>query len=145
MPPAICRYEAERSSITIVLVRVNSRDDDYLDRITLLAARAVRPPAKAARRAPQPPPGDFRRAYELVLSHCEHIVVDRAVQPATTPSSCAGRRARGGGARIQVLDTLNASAGLGLVAMAAAEVAQTGAEPAAWRRRGRCSARAPLR
>lgn len=125
--------EAERLGITIVPVRVNFGDDDYLDRITLSPRELyARLREGSAPRTSQPPPGDFRRAYELVLSHCEHIVsIELSGRLSGTFQAAQGAAREAGGARIQVLDTLNASAGLGLVAMAAAEVAQTGAEPAA--------------
>ncbi len=129
VPPA----EAERLGITIVPVRINFGDDDFLDRITMspreLYAR-LRNEATAARTS-QPPPGDFRRAYDLVLAHCEQLVsvelssrLSGTFQAAQTAAKESGRD------RIAVLDTHNAASGQGLIAMAAAEAAQTGADAA---------------
>jgi uncharacterized protein len=123
--------EAERLGITIVPVRVNFGDDDYLDRITLspreLYARLRENPNPPL--TSQPPPGDFRRAFDLVLAHCETLVsielssrLSGTFQAAQTAAKESGRE------RISVLDTRNASAGQGLIAMAAAECAQTGAD-----------------
>jgi DegV family protein with EDD domain len=125
--------EAERLGITIVPVRINFGDDDYLDRITMapreLYAR-LRAEATAARTS-QPPPGDFRRAFDLVLAHCEQLVsvelssrLSGTFQAAQTAAKDSGRE------RIAVVDTGHAASGQGLIAMAAAEVALTGADAA---------------
>ena len=122
--------EAERLGITIVPVRINFGDDDYLDRITMspreLYGRLRREATSA--RTSQPPPGDFRRAFDLVLAHCEQLVsvdlssrLSGTFQAAQTAAKDSGRE------RISVLDTRNAASGQGLIAMAAAEAAQTGA------------------
>lgn len=126
VPPA----EAERLGITIVPVRLNFGADDYLDRITMAPRELYQrlreggtPP-----RTSQPPPGDFRRAYELVLAHCEHVVsVELSSRLSGTFQAAQTAARESGPARVHVLDTLNASAGQGLVAMAAAEAAQAGA------------------
>lgn len=123
--------EAERLGITIVPVRVNFGDDDYLDRITLspreLYAR-LRQNSKPPQTS-QPPPGDFRRAYDLVLAHCERLVsvelssrLSGTFQAAQTAAKDSRRE------RISVLDTRNASAGQGLITMVAAECAQAGGD-----------------
>ncbi|GMU42753.1 MAG: DegV family EDD domain-containing protein [Xanthomonadales bacterium] len=127
VPPS----EAERLGITIVPVRLNFGEDDYLDRITMaprelyrrLRAGGVHP------RTSQPPPGDFRRAYELALSHCEQVAsIDLSSKLSGTCQAAQTAARESGADRIRVLDTLNASAGQGLVAMAAAEAAQAGAD-----------------
>lgn len=123
--------EAERLGITIVPVRVNFGDDDYLDRITLspreLYTRLRQ--GGAPPRTSQPPPGDFRRAFDLVLAHCESLVsIELSSRLSGTFQAAQTAARESGRTRIQVIDTLNASAGQGLVAMAAAEVALTGAD-----------------
>lgn len=123
--------EAERLGITIVPVRINFGDDDFLDRITL-APRELYARLRAGGAVPrtsQPPPGDFRRAYELVLSHCEHLVsVELSSRLSGTFQAAQTAARESSGERISVLDTLQASAGQGLIAMAAAEVALQGGE-----------------
>lgn len=126
VPPA----EAERLGITIVPVRLNFGSDDYLDRITM-APRELYQRLRAGGRPPrtsQPPPGDFRRAYELVLSHCEQVLsVELSSRLSGTCQAAQTAARECAASRIHVLDTLNASSGQGLVAMAAAEAAQGGA------------------
>jgi DegV family protein with EDD domain len=126
--------EAERLGITIVPVRVNFGDDDYLDRITLspreLYARLRRDPTPP--RTSQPPPGDFRRAYDLVLAHCEQLVsVELSSRLSGTFQAAQTAARESGRDRIEVLDTCNASAGQGLITMVAAECAQSGGDAAA--------------
>lgn len=130
LPPA----EAERLGITIVPVRVNFGADDYLDRITLSPRELYgrlrtggEPP-----RTSQPPPGDFRRAYELVASHCDRVLSIQLSSRLSGTFQAAQSAAREiPGQRVSVLDTLNASAGQGLIAMAAAERALAGGDFAA--------------
>lgn len=130
LPPA----EAERLGITIVPVRVNFGADDYLDRITL-SPRELYGRLRAGGEPPrtsQPPPGDFRRAYELVSSHCEKVLsVELSSRLSGTFQAAQSAAREIGGERVSVLDTLNASAGQGLVAMAAAERALAGGDFAA--------------
>lgn len=129
VPPS----EAERLGITIVPVRVNFGDDDYLDRITLsprelyarLRADATPP------RTSQPPPGDFRRAYDLVLSHCDHLVsVELSSRLSGTFQAAQTAARESGRTRIEVIDSYTAASGQGLIAMAAAESALGGADAA---------------
>lgn len=126
--------EAERLGITVVPVRINFGDDDYLDRITLspreMYARLRVDPTPP--RTSQPPPGDFRRAFDLVLAHCERLVsvelssrLSGTFQAAQTAARESGRE------RIEVIDTRNAASGQGLITMVAAECAAAGGDAAA--------------
>jgi DegV family protein with EDD domain len=125
--------QAEALGISVVPVRVYFGDEDFMDRVTLspreLYARLRQDPTPP--RTSQPPPGDFRRVYEPVLDHCESVVsisVSSRLSGTFQAAQTAAREA--GGARIQVLDTLNVSVGQALVAMAAAEAAGRGADVA---------------
>jgi len=125
--------EAERLGITVVPVRVNFGADDFLDRITIspreLYTRLRQDPMHP--RTSQPPPGDFRRAFDLVLAHCEQLVsVDISSRLSGTFQAAQTAAKESGKSRIQVVDTLQASSGQGLITMAAAECAQTGADAA---------------
>ncbi len=127
LPPG----QAELLGITVVPVRVNFGDEDFMDRITLapaeLYARLRADPTPP--RTSQPPPGDFRRAYELVLAHCRDIVsVSLSSQVSGTFQAAATAAREAGAGRIHVVDTLNVSAGQALVAIRAAEVAAAGAD-----------------
>ncbi len=126
--------EAERLGITIVPVRINFGDDDYLDRVTLSPRELYQrlreettPP-----RTSQPPPGDFRRAFDLVLAHCDRLVsVDISSRLSGTFQAAQTAARESGRERIDVVDTRNAASGQGLIAMAAAECAQAGGDAAA--------------
>lgn len=127
LPPG----QAERLGLTVVPVRVNFGDEDFMDRVTLapaeLYARLRADPTPP--RTSQPPPGDFRRAYELVLAHCRDIVsVSLSSQVSGTFQAARTAAREAGEDRIHVVDTLNVSAGQALVAIRAAEVAATGAD-----------------
>lgn len=122
--------EAERLGITIVPVRINFGDEDYLDRVTMapreLYARLRQ--GQGVPRTSQPPPGDFRRAFELVLSHCEQLVsIELSSRLSGTFQAAQTAARESAPARTHIVDTLQASAGLGLIAMRAAEHAREGA------------------
>jgi DegV family protein with EDD domain len=121
----------ERLGIFIVPVRILFGEDDYLDRITLapreLYERLRREPLSP--RTSQPPPGDFRRAYDLVLAHCENIVsVELSSRLSGTFQAAQIAARESGGKRILVFDTLNAAGGQGLITLAAAECALAGGD-----------------
>lgn len=126
LPPA----EIERLGIGIVPVRVIDGEEDFLDRVTLSAqelyARLRRDPSPL--RTSQPPAADFRRAYELTLSHCEHVVSLSLTGKASGTCQAAMAAARDSGrGRVHVIDTLTVSCGEALVVLRAAEVAADGA------------------
>ena len=123
--------EVERLGIGVVPVRVVAGDEDYLDRVTLSAdelyARLRRDPTPL--RTSQPPAGDYRRAYELTLGHCDDIVsISLSSQVSGTFQAAASAARDTDAARIHVIDTLSASCGQALVAMRAAECAASGAD-----------------
>ena len=126
--------EIERLGIIVVPIRILFGEDDYLDRITLspreLYQRLRREPAPP--RTSQPPPGDFRRAFDLVLAHCESLVsieLSSRLSGTFQAAEIAGREA--GAKRIQVIDTLNVAGGQGLITLAAAECALAGGDAVA--------------
>ncbi len=127
----------EALDIHVVPVRVHFGTQSYLDKVGLsseeffrmLAASPVHP------KTSQPPPGDFRRAFEFLGSHYEAVVyvglmsrVSGTFQSAETAASRARTRAR-----IVTLDSGTAALGQGLVAMRAAEVAAEGGDAEAVR------------
>jgi DegV family protein with EDD domain len=123
--------EAERLGIGIVPVRVNFGDEDFMDRVTLspreLYARLRRDPTPP--QTSQPPPGDFRRAYELLLGHCDRVVSISVSGGISGTFQAAQGAARDTAAdRIDVIDTSNVSAGQALIAMRAAERAAAGGD-----------------
>ena len=127
----------EALDIHVVPVRVHFGTQSYLDKVGLsseeffrmLAASPVHP------KTSQPPPGDFRRAFEFLGSHYEAVVyvglmsrVSGTFQSAETAASRARTRAR-----ILTHDSGTAALGQGLVAMRAAEVAAEGGDAEAVR------------
>lgn len=123
--------EAERLGIGVVPVRVVVGDEDYLDRVTLSAselyARLRNDPTPP--RTSQPPPGDFRRAYELTLGHCRDIVsIGLSSQVSGTWQAAVSAARETDGERIEVIDTFSVSCGQALIAMRAAECAAAGSD-----------------
>ncbi len=90
----------DRLDIHMVPVRVHFGDHSYLDKVGMtpeqfyqeLAAQPHHP------KTSQPPPGDFRRAFEFLASHYESVVsvglTRRRAAPARRPERGRARRAR---------------------------------------------------
>lgn len=120
--------------IHVVPLRVNFGTRSYLDKTGL-------PPAEFYRelrhnpehpRTSQPPPGDFRRAFELLSSHFEAVVAISLTRRLSGTHQAARNAADrvANPDRITVVDSRSASAGQGLVVLAAAEAARSGLGPA---------------
>lgn len=118
--------------IQMVPVRVNFGEEDFLDKVSIspsefyakLRAAAVLPQTS------QPPPGDFRRQFEFLLSHHPQLVyvgISRAVSG--TLQSGESAAARVDADRAHVVDSGHASCGQALLVVAAAEAARRGATP----------------
>ena len=125
LPDAI----AERHAVTVVPVRVNLDQRDYLDKIGLATDEFYRRMALSSElpRTSQPPPGDFRRAFDFVLAHhpaAIYVGLSRAVSG--TLQSAEHAAARCDPQRLHVFDTINAAGGQGLLAWRAAELADAG-------------------
>jgi DegV family protein with EDD domain len=121
----------EALDVHVVPVRVHFGSHSYLDKVTLtsetffdLLATSAEPPKTS-----QPPPGDFRRAFEFLGSHYDGVVYVGLTSRASGTFQCgeaAAARSRTHG-QIACVDTGNASLGQGLVALRAAEAAAAGA------------------
>ena len=123
--------EMDRLDIHMVPARVHFGDRSYLDKVGITAEEFF----GAIERGPhhpktsQPPPGDFRRRFEFLASHYDAVLsinLTRRVSGTIGAAESAAARTSTHG-EVQVLDSLNASAGQGLVVLHAAECAQTGA------------------
>jgi len=128
-PPGL----AEALGIHVVPLRVNFGERDYLDKVGLdTGAFYARLRSELAMpRTSQPPPGDFRRQFEFLLSHHDDVVyvgLSRAVSGTLQAGETAAQQV--GGGRVHVVDTANAAAGHALLAIAAAEAAAGGADAA---------------
>jgi DegV family protein with EDD domain len=126
----IADVSLEDLDIHTVPLRLQFGERGYLDKVSISAAEFFSELQEnpAAPTTSQPSPGDFRRQYQFLASHFDDVIsislagnVSGTLQAAET---AAGRvSARG---HIHVLDTRNASAGQGLLAVTAAECAHAG-------------------
>ncbi len=120
---------AETLNIHMVPLRLNFGDQDYLDKVSLTPSEFYRKLREEVvlPRTSQPPPGDFRRQFEFLLSHHPSLVylgVSRAVSGTIQSAETAAQR--GHPERTHVFDSANAAGGLALLTIAAAEAAQRG-------------------
>lgn len=125
--------QAKRLNVHMVPARVNFGDQDFLDKVGLSTAEFYRKlrTEGVLPRTSQPPPGDFRRQFEFLLSHHRELVyvgLSRAVSGTLQSAETAAQR--GHPDRTHVFDTGNASTGEGLLVMRAGELAAAGATPA---------------
>lgn len=119
-------------AIQMVPLRVIFGTQSHLDKVglrpTAFFAELARNPEHP--KTSQPSPGDFRRVFELLCSHFDHVLtISLTANLSGTHQAAvaaAGRSGRPG--QVTVLDSRNVSAGLGLIVQAAAEVACSGAE-----------------
>jgi DegV family protein with EDD domain len=127
----------EALDIHVVPVRVHFGSQSYLDKVGLSPQEFFRELARnpSHPKTSQPPPGDFRRAFEFLGSHYEAVVyvglMSRVSGTFQTGEAAAARaRTR---ARILTLDSGTAALGQGLVVMRAAETAAAGGDAEAVR------------
>lgn len=123
----------QRLNIHMVPARVNFGDQDHLDKVGLSTAEFYRKlrTELVLPRTSQPPPGDFRRQFEFLLSHHRALVyvgLSRTVSGTLQSAETAAQR--GHPERTHVFDSGNASGGEGLLAMRAGELAAAGADAA---------------
>ncbi|MEE4638562.1 MAG: DegV family protein [Wenzhouxiangella sp.] len=121
--------EVDRLGIHVVPVRLNFGDEEFLDKLTITPtafyqriAQSVNPPQTS-----QPPPGDFRRQFELLTSHGLEVLalqISSAVSGTFQAAETAAARFEDG--TIEVFDTLNGATGQGLMVLWAAEAAARG-------------------
>ena len=121
--------EVERLGIHIVPVRVSIGGREFLDGVSLKPEAFYRMLSETEQspQTSQPPPGDFRRVFEMLTGHGYDVMTvglsTRLSGTTQSAMSAAGRVEQG---RVSVFDTLNASCGQGLLAMVAAEAAAAG-------------------
>ncbi len=121
--------EIERLGIHMVPVRLSFGDQEFLDGVSIdpqtfqrMLAEATETPLTS-----QPPVGDFVRQYALLTSHGYAVIsigLSRALSGTTSAAMQAASQFDEGSVR--VIDSLNATTGQGLLAMAAAEAAMQG-------------------
>ena len=125
----------EKLDINMVPVRIHFGAHSYLDKVSLTPEQFFQELASNPEhpKTSQPPPGDFRRAFEFLGSHYEGVVyiglTSRASGTFQSAEAAAGRSRTHG--RIVCIDSLNASLGQGLIAASAAACAAAGGDLAA--------------
>jgi len=121
--------EVERLGIHMVPVRLSFGDREYLDGVSL-SSEEFYDLLRDSEEAPltsQPPAQDFSRVYALLTSH-GYTVISVGLSEQLSGTTAAARQAAGrpDAGDVRVIDSLNATAGQGLLAMVAAEAAMAG-------------------
>lgn len=116
--------------ITVVPLYVNFGQDSYRDGVDLKAEefydRLVKGPALPT--TSQPTPADFTEVYRRLSQETDEIVsIHVSPKLSGTYNSAELGRAEMSGARIELIDSLQASMGLGLIVIQAARAARRGA------------------
>ncbi len=116
--------------IHIVSLRISFGSETHLDKVGLTPEQffqeLVSNPERA--RTSQPAPGDFRRMYDYLGSHFQHVIsisLTKKVSGTWQAAVTAAHRAQRSD-RITVVDSRNVSLGQGLIAMHAAECVRAG-------------------
>ena len=114
-------------SIHRVCLRFNFGGRDFLDRISMTTIDFYRH-LIISRHQPQtsqPPVGDYRRVYSLLRGQRRRVMT-LSLAASLSGSYQAAESAADDDKKIEVIDTFNASAGQGLLVIAAAELAKKG-------------------
>ena len=126
LPPAL----AEGLGITVVPLNVHFGTEVYRDGVEITADEFYRRLVTASRMptTSQPTPGDFLSAYDEMGQTTDEIlsVHISAKLSGTMNSATQAREEYGGESRIEIIDSLQGSMGLGMLAIAAAEAARRG-------------------
>ena len=126
LPPAL----AEELGITVVPLNVHFGTEVYRDGVEITADEFYRRLVTASRlpTTSQPTPGDFLSAYDEMGQTTDEIlsVHISAKLSGTMNSATQAREEYGGECRIEIIDSLQGSMGLGMLAIAAAEAARRG-------------------
>lgn len=120
----------EQLPLDVVPVRVSFGEEEFLDRVSISPREFYRRLREggALPQTSQPPPGDFRRRFELLLGYAEQVVyvgLSRALSGTLQSAEAAAERC--GPSRVCVIDSRQASCGQALMVLAAAELAARGA------------------
>ena len=122
--------DMERLDIHMVPCRIQFGDRGYLDKVSITADEFFEELGTNPNHptTSQPAPGDFRRQYQFLASHFADVLSINLTGKASgtlEAARSAAERVNAHG-RIHVVNSLNASLGQGLLAVAAAEYAKAG-------------------
>ena len=122
---------ARELNISKVPLRFNFGDVEYLDRLDMSVAQFYRHMTSSPEHAQtsQPPAGDYRRLYAMLLDHTDSIL-NVTVSAALSGTIHSARQAQAADDNIHLFDSRNAAGGQGLLAIAAARMARAGATAA---------------
>ncbi len=121
---------AQELGITVVPVYLRFGDKVYRDRVDIseneFYQKLVESPIHPV--TSQPTPADFAEVYQKLSQEADGIVSIQVTSKlsGTYNSALQGREMTGARCHIEIVDSLSTSMGLGLIAMAAARVAQAG-------------------
>ena len=120
--------EVERLGIHIVPVRLNFGEEEFLDKLTITPPEFYQrlSDSSTAPKTSQPPPGDFRRQFDLLTSHGLDVLALQISGAVSGTLQAAEAAAGQFGDAIEVFDTLNGATGQGLMVLWAAEAAARG-------------------
>ena len=122
---------AQGLGITVVPLTVSFGQESFLDRVTMTTDefyyKLTHDPNWP--RTTQPPPGDFAEVYNKLVEEANEILVITLSSKlsGTYESALNAKSLVEKECRIEVIDSLTVAMGLGLIAIAAAKAAQTGA------------------
>ena len=126
LPPAL----AEELGITVVPLNVHFGTEVYRDGVEITADEFYRRLVTASRlpTTSQPTPGDFLSAYDEMGQTTDEIISVHisAKLSGTMNSATQALEEYAGSSRIEIVDSMQGSMGLGVVAIAAAEAASRG-------------------
>ncbi|MDO8567567.1 MAG: DegV family protein [Dehalococcoidales bacterium] len=123
---------AEKLGITVVPVYVRFGEECFRDRVEMTTEefyqRLVR--SQVMPTTTQPPPNDFFEVYQKLAKETDEILVVTLSNKlsGTYQSAVQARKMMGGKTRIEVIDSMTVVMGLGLIVIAAAKAAQSGAK-----------------
>jgi hypothetical protein len=121
--------DIDRYNIYMVPVRLNFGDQGYLDKVSITPQEFYQKLANIEDwpQTSQPAPGDFIRQYDLLVSHGLTVVAPTLSEKLSGTLQAAEHAAsRFEPGRVRVVNTQNATAGEGLIALYAAEAAEEG-------------------
>jgi DegV family protein with EDD domain len=121
--------EVERLGIHVVPVRLSFGDREYLDGVSLTPEDFYQllSESEEAPLTSQPPAQDFARVYSLLTTHGYDVIsIGLSAQLSGTTSAARQAASRPDSGDVLVIDSLSATAGQGLLVMAAAEAALEG-------------------
>ena len=122
--------EANKLGVTVVPLFINFEGKSYRDKIDLTTEEFYRklPGCKILPTTSTPSPTDFTSAYDKLAKETDEIlaITISSKLSATYQVAVEGKKQYSGNCRVEVIDSLNAISGLGLIVIAAAKAARAG-------------------